>query len=99
MFLKNKIIIFKIRRSKVTDYAALTCTCEAEALMTGALVIICTFSVWYSLVIMVHMHCIYGGVTDYNLQKSCADPEGDPPPPLKNHKTIGFLSNTGPDPL
>ena len=23
MFLKNKIIIFKIRRSKVTDYAAL----------------------------------------------------------------------------
>ena len=20
-------------------------------------------------------------------------------PPLKNHKTIGFLSNTGPDPL
>ena len=35
---------------------------------------------------------------------SCADPEGrtggpDPPPPLKNHKNIGFLSNTGPDPL
>ena len=24
MFLKNKIIIFKIRRSKVTDYAALS---------------------------------------------------------------------------
>ena len=23
----------------------------------------------------------------------------DPPPPLKNHKTVGFLSNTGPDPL
>ena len=22
-----------------------------------------------------------------------------PPPPLKNHKNIGFLSNTGPDPL
>ena len=21
----------------------------------------------------------------------------DPPPPLKNHKNIGFLSNTGPD--
>ena len=21
------------------------------------------------------------------------------PPPLKNHKNIGFLSNTGPDPL
>ena len=33
---------------------------------------------------------------------SCADPEGDmgsEPPPLKNHKNIGFLSNTGPDPL
>ena len=26
MFLKNKNIIFKIRRSKVTDYAALTYT-------------------------------------------------------------------------
>ena len=22
-----------------------------------------------------------------------------PPPPLKNHKKIGFLSNSGPDPL
>ena len=34
---------------------------------------------------------------------TCADPEGDrvsgpPPPPLKNKKNIGFLSNTGPDP-
>ena len=32
-----------------------------------------------------------------------ADPEGDRgldlPPPLKNHKNLGFLSNTGPDPL
>ena len=33
-----------------------------------------------------------------------ADPEGGgsesaPPPPLKNHKCIGFLSNTFPDPL
>ena len=24
---------------------------------------------------------------------------GPDPPPLKNHKIIGFLSNTGPDPL
>ena len=24
---------------------------------------------------------------------------GDPPLPLKNHKNIGFLSNTGPDPF
>ena len=34
---------------------------------------------------------------------SCADPEGGPgvrtPPPLKNHKNIGFLSNSDPDPL
>ena len=39
---------------------------------------------------------------------ACADQEGkrgdrgrDPPPPphLKNHKNIGFLSNTGPNPL
>ena len=38
------------------------------------------------------------------LRGSCADPEGGdkgsgPSPPLKNHKNIGFLSNTGPDPL
>ena len=32
---------------------------------------------------------------------SCADPEGvkGVGTPLKNHKNIGFLSNTGPDPL
>ena len=32
---------------------------------------------------------------------ACADPEGDrgSGSPLKNHKNIGFLSNTGPDPL
>ena len=35
---------------------------------------------------------------------ACADAEGGgpgdrTPPPLKNHKYIGFLSNTGPDPL
>ena len=32
----------------------------------------------------------------------CADPEGrgaGVPDPLKNHKNIGFLSNTGPNPL
>ena len=35
-------------------------------------------------------------------QRSCADPgrgDRDPPPPLKNHKAIGVLSNTDPDPL
>ena len=35
--------------------------------------------------------------------QTCADPEGGAggpdPPPLKNHKFIGILSNTGPDPL
>ena len=33
---------------------------------------------------------------------TCADPElGErgSGPPLENHKNIGFLSNTGPDPL
>ena len=32
---------------------------------------------------------------------ACADPEGDrgSGPPLENYKNIGFLSNTGPDPL
>ena len=32
---------------------------------------------------------------------ACVDPEGDrgSPPPLKNHKNLGFPSNTGPDPL
>ena len=33
---------------------------------------------------------------------TCADPEGGGQgvrTPLKNHKNIGFLSNTGPDPL
>ena len=31
---------------------------------------------------------------------TCADPEGDrgSGPPLKNHRNIGFLSNTSPDP-
>ena len=35
-------------------------------------------------------------------QPTCADPEGGgrgSGPPLKNHKIIGFPSNTGPDPL
>ena len=35
------------------------------------------------------------------MKSLCADPEGwgDRPVPLKNHKIIGFSSNTGPDPL
>ena len=40
----------------------------------------------------------------FALIPSCADPEvgtggSGPPPPLKNHKNIGFLSNTDPSPL
>ena len=40
------------------------------------------------------------GVCDRD-QASCADPEGDRGSghPLKYHKNIGFLSNSGPDPL
>ena len=34
MFLKNKNIIFKIRRSKVTDYAALT-NADPESFVRG----------------------------------------------------------------
>ena len=42
-------------------------------------------------------------VYEYLCQAAWADPEGGqgsgPPPPLKNHKNIGFLSNTGWNPL
>ena len=32
--------------------------------------------------------------------QTCPNPEGGSrPPPMKNHKNIGFLSNTGADPL
>ena len=39
-----------------------------------------------------------------NLYNTWVDPErgtggSDSPPPLKNHKNIGYLSNTGQDPL
>ena len=40
------------------------------------------------------------GADSINRLKTSANPEGDRgPPPLKNHKNIGFLSNTGHDPL
>ena len=44
------------------------------------------------------MHQAY---TRIRLSIAWADPEGGGGPdlPLKNHKNIGFLSNTGPDPL
>ena len=37
----------------------------------------------------------------YIIGGSCADPEGGTggPDPLKNHKKIGFHSNSGPDPM
>ena len=31
--------------------------------------------------------------------KSCMNPEGGGGPSMKNHKSIGFLSNSGPDHL
>ena len=46
-------------------------------------------------------HCY---VIKFKCFSAYADPEGetggpDPPPPLKNHKSIRCLSNSGPDPL
>ena len=47
--------------------------------------------------------CIYQTEKDIFETESSASgaPEGGPGsgPPLKNHKNIGFLTNTGPDPL
>ena len=43
-------------------------------------------------------------LSPYSCLRLCADPErgtggpDPPPPPLMNHKNIGFLSNSGPDP-
>ena len=45
---------------------------------------------------------IFGNYQQYfSILNTCVDPEGGsgPPPPLKNHKIIGFLSNTGLDPI
>ena len=36
---------------------------------------------------------------EYSMRRSRWEGTGDPPPPLENHKAIGFLSNTGPHPL
>ena len=42
-------------------------------------------------------------LSHFQAANACADPKGgpgvQPPPPLKNHKNIGSLSNSGPDPL
>ena len=55
-----------------------------------------------------HIHCtsIYlmflRSESNYQTATTCADPDGRPgvqTPPLVNHKTMGFPSNTGPDPL
>ena len=43
--------------------------------------------------------CPYKSTEKSFKEITCADPEGGQGVPLKNHKNIGFLSNTGPDPL
>ena len=50
------------------------------------------------------VHSIWSSVHLKLIYHTCADPEGgqggpDPPPSLKDYKNIGFLSNTGLDPL
>ena len=54
------------------------------------------------------MTCTYSDDSNQSVHPrclvTCADPEGgvdrgSGPLPLKNHKDIGFFSNTGPDPL
>ena len=49
------------------------------------------------------MHKMLSYIEDLTRMLTCwADPEGEDRgsgPPLKNHKAIGFLSNTCPDPL
>ena len=46
---------------------------------------------------------LYGASLFAKVPEGAGDPDGGrgsaPPPPLKNHKNTGFLSNTGPDPL
>ena len=46
----------------------------------------------------IHMFLLdeYLGMSNGGIQRGT---EGPDPPPLKNHKNIGFLSNTGPEPL
>ena len=46
-----------------------------------------------------HAHEILVLLTHARIQRGWEDRGSRPPPPLKNHKNIGFLSNTGPDPL
>ena len=57
-----------------------------------------------NLTIVLTQKCTSMNETTVMCSQSCADPEGGggqgirTPPPPENHK-IGFLSNTGPDPL
>ena len=49
-----------------------------------------------------HVYFVIFKQTSIQNMKTWANPEGGKgirPHPLKNHKNIGFLSNTGPDPL
>ena len=42
---------------------------------------------------------IWAFIKHVRIQRGGTGGPDAPPPPLKNHKNIGFLSNTGPDPL
>ena len=45
--------------------------------------------------LMYSVEILYGRGTHARIQRGVQG--GPSPPPLKNHKSIGFLSNTGPD--
>ena len=64
MFLKNKILFFKIRRSKVTDYAALS---ESYCMVCGyvALLSYCTNMHVHS------VHCEMLDVKHWNISQRC----------------------------
>ena len=67
MFLKNKNIIFKIRRSKVTDYAALTIFQDLDKHFSPCFILSFTFIILqtplYVIIIrFVCMHIYYVGV-------------------------------------
>ena len=48
---------------------------------------------------MVCLYLLTGFVLDCHARIQRGGAGGPDPPPLKNHKNIGILSNTGPDPL
>ena len=84
MFLKNKNIIFKIRRSKVTDYAAFKSSIFVVPIMASKSLKMLRF--------LKHQF------QSKNVLIQRGGGGSRPLLPLKNHKNMGFLSNTGPDP-